>query len=71
MDDDGVHDNFAYAGGEIFFLTNFIMYNGKHETNVMINTFHKNSNDQIKSQSVNIKERKKRKNEKESISIKR
>lgn len=46
-----VYDNFAYAGGEIFFLTNLIMYNGRHETNVMASTFHKNSNDQIKSQS--------------------
>lgn len=50
-----IYDNFAYAGGEIFFLTNLIMYNGRHETNVMASTFHKNSNDQIKSQSENWK----------------
>lgn len=35
-----------------------MIYNGRHETNVIANTFHKNSNDQIKSQSVG-KEKKK------------
>lgn len=29
-----------------------MIYNGRHETNVIANTFHRNSNDQIKSQSV-------------------
>lgn len=50
-----VSDNLAYAGGEIFFLTNLIIYNGRHETNVMASTFHKNSNDQMKSQSKKMK----------------
>lgn len=35
-----------------------MIYNGRHETNVIANTFHRNSNDQIKSQSVG-KEKKK------------
>lgn len=40
-----------YDGGEHFFRKNLIKYNGKHETAVIIDTFHAKSYDQMNSQS--------------------
>lgn len=50
-----VYDNLEYDGGENFLRKNLIIYNGKHETNVITDTFHRKSHDQINSQSVKKK----------------
>lgn len=43
--------NFEYDGGDNFLRRNFMIYNGKHETNVIASTFQMNSYDHMKSQS--------------------
>lgn len=48
--------NFEYDGGENRFRKNFMIYKGKQETSVIANTFHRNSKDQMKSQSENLYE---------------
>lgn len=38
-----IYESFKYEGGEHFFRKNFIMYNGRQETTVIMKTFHMNA----------------------------
>lgn len=50
-----IYESFKYDGGEHFLRKNFIIYKGKQETSVMMDTFQRKSYDQMNSQSVRVR----------------